>query len=174
MFYFLETLKIFHTFPTCFGSFGTTRARFNARGTQFLCRELSEFPVVYDVPTEQQMSVASSRKIQVSTPCNSGFHGNQRLCFAGQEYELFVSAESADHNLYIWSLPTDRQVGDQVIDQPLSPSSCWKDTKIQFPPSATTIGVKRWPLPVAKKLLNCGRWSPRNNFMSSIEKSWLS
>ena len=80
------------------------------------CCAENEFPVVYDVPTEQQMSVASTRNIQVSTPCNSGFHGNQRLCFAEQEYELFVSAESADHNLYIWSLPTDRQVGDQVID----------------------------------------------------------
>ena len=49
----------------------------------------------------------------------SPFYGRNNSCFAGQDDELVVVA-SADHGLFVWSLPTDQQVaGDQIVDQPL-------------------------------------------------------
>ena len=45
--------------------------------------------------------------------------GWNNSCFAGQDDELVVVA-SADHGLFVWSLPTDQKVaGDQIVDQPL-------------------------------------------------------
>ena len=45
--------------------------------------------------------------------------GRNINCFAGRDDELVVAA-SANHGLFIWSLPTDQQVeGDQIVDQSL-------------------------------------------------------
>ena len=44
--------------------------------------------------------------------------GRNLNCFAGRDDELVVAA-SADHGLYVWSLPTDQQLADEQIDQSL-------------------------------------------------------
>ena len=86
-----------------------------------LCTKLGKFPVVYDVPTEQQMGVDEVGKIQLAQHCSPFFNVEMRHCFAGQNDELVFSAsEAADHNLSIWSLPADQQGIYQVIDQPLA------------------------------------------------------
>ncbi len=59
-------------------------------------------------------------KVKFSSPGNviPNFEENT-LCFAGQDDELVVGA-SADHGLYVWSLPSDQLVaGNHVVDQPL-------------------------------------------------------
>ena len=101
-----------HTFPKA-----NNNVRFNRRGTRLLCKEVGKLPTVYNVPQEAN---GISGKVQFSSqgyvkPTN----GRNLNCFAGQDDELVVAA-SADHGLYVWSLPTDQQVaGDQVVDQPL-------------------------------------------------------
>ena len=112
-----------HTFPT--GLSDTFNSRFNRRGTRLLGVEANQLPVVYDVPTWQQMSAtgAASRKIQLYSPGYSygNGYGRNSACFVGKEDELVVAAASTDNGLYVWSLPVDQQptVYDQYINQPL-------------------------------------------------------
>ena len=71
------------------------------------------------LPNEQQIGVVHANgKIQLATRPSALNDGWQRLCFAGQDDELFVLAESHDHNLSIWSLP-ESQGREQVLDHPL-------------------------------------------------------
>ena len=51
--------------------------------------------------------------------CSTPTTNQYSHCFAGQNDELVVSA-SKDHNLYIWSLPSDWQEVDRKINQPLA------------------------------------------------------
>ena len=117
----INSLLVFrrvHSFSS--PSVGTSNTMFNRRGSRLLFRELGQFPVVYDVPTEQQMDVATAnRKIHFSAQRCSPYISSQRHCFAGREDEVVVSAESNDSNLSIWSLP-ESQGRDQVVDQPLA------------------------------------------------------
>ena len=98
----------------------TNSVRFHRQGSRLLCREYQQFPVVHDVPSEQQMGGAhANRNIRFATRlCDIGF-GRQRLCFAGLFDELVVSAESSDHNLSIWSLP-EREERKYFVDQPVA------------------------------------------------------
>ena len=78
-------------------------------------------PVVYNVPTDGQNIPGAKRgKTQFTAQgCFTSNFGRNPSCFAGQEDELVVAA-SADHGLFIWSLPTDQQLeGDQIVDQSL-------------------------------------------------------
>ena len=82
-----------------------------------MCKESHPLPVVYNVPIG---SGAVNGQVQFTA---SGYGapdtGKDIHCFAGQDDELVVAA-SADHGLYIWSLPNDQQVaGDQIVDKPL-------------------------------------------------------
>ena len=99
-----------HIFPSANNS-----VRFNLQGTRLVCKESNKLPVVYNVPIG---SGAVNGKVEFSAP---GYgipgYGRHALCFAGQEGELVVAA-SADHGLYVWSLPND-QVVHTVVDQPL-------------------------------------------------------
>ena len=52
----------------------------------------------------------------------------QMHCFAGRDDDLVASSESADHNLTIWSLTVDQQIGHRVINQPLAALRGHKDT----------------------------------------------
>ena len=115
----INSLFLFRNADSFSSPFGTTSARLDRRGSRLLCREFRQFPVVYDVPTEQQMGVASTGKIQFTAQRCSPYLSRQRYCFAGQEDEVVVSAESNDSNLSIWSLP-ESQGRDQVVDQPLA------------------------------------------------------
>ena len=103
-----------------FSDIANCSVRFNRQGTRFLCREDSQLPTVYQVPTSQQMTGGVNRKMQFSAPDYASPQVGRNLnCFAGKDDELVVAA-SADHGLFVWSLPTDQKVaGDQVIDQPL-------------------------------------------------------
>ena len=66
------------------------------------------------------MTGGVNRKVQFSAPDYAISHcGWNNYCFAGKDDELVVAA-SANHGLFVWSLPTDQQVpGDQIVDQPL-------------------------------------------------------
>ena len=81
-----------------------------------MCKESNPLPVVYNVPIGRG---AANGQVRFSAP---GYgmpdgYGRHAFCFAGQEDELVVAA-SADHGLYVWSLPND-QVVHTVVDQPL-------------------------------------------------------
>ena len=103
-----------------FSNLTNCSVRFNRQGTRLLCREDSQLPTVYQVPTSQQMTGGVNRKMQFSAPDYASPQVGRNInCFACQDDELVVVA-SGDHGLFVWSLPTDQQVaGDQVIDQPL-------------------------------------------------------
>ena len=98
--------------------------RFNRQGTVLLCKEVKQSPVVYNVITGQQVGGGANSRVQFSSP---GYaypnSGRRTLCFAGQDDELVVSA-SADHGLYVWSLPTDQpedgEVSEQIVDSSLT------------------------------------------------------
>ena len=99
-----------HIFPSANNS-----VRFNLQGTRLVCKESNKLPVVYNVPIG---SGAVNGIVEFSAP---GYgipgYGKHIHCFAGQDNELVVAA-SADHNLYVWSLPNDQMVR-QIVDQPL-------------------------------------------------------
>ena len=88
-------------------------------------------------------------KVQFSAP---GYGvsdcGRNINCFAGKDDELVVAA-SADHGLYIWSLPSDQKVaGDQINNQPLVVLQGHKDSifSVRFNQRSDTLasaGVER-------------------------------
>ena len=90
-------------------------ADFNRRGTRLLYGVSKQPPVVFDVPSEEQMGGAPGT-VGLSS---QGFYlpdfGFNTMCFAGQEDELVVAA-SEDHSLHVWSLP-DSQGRDTTINQ---------------------------------------------------------
>ena len=80
-----------------------------------MCKQSSKLPFVYNVPIGRG---AVNGKVQFTAPgYNVPGNGKDIHCFAGQDDELVVAA-SADHGLYIWSLPNDQMVR-QIVDQPL-------------------------------------------------------
>ena len=102
-----------------FSNIDNESVRFNRQGTRLLCREVCQLPTVYEVPTSQQMTDGVNGKVGFSAPNYAISYEVNSFCFAGKDDEMVVAA-SADHELFVWSLPTDLQLtGDQLIDQPL-------------------------------------------------------
>ena len=103
-----------------FSNVVTESVRFNRQGTRLLCREACQLPTVYEVPTNQQMTDGVNGNVRFSAPdYTTPNFGWNNFCFAGKDDESVVAA-SADHGLFVWSLPTDQQVaGEQIVDQPL-------------------------------------------------------
>ena len=128
-----------HSFPNANNS-----VRFNRQGTRLVCKESNKLPVVYNVPIG---SGAVNGKVEFSAP---GYgipgYGRHALCFAGQKEELVVAA-SADHGLYVWSLPNDQWCTQSLTNRL---SSC-VDTRTESTQSATTIGVTLWLLLAERK-----------------------
>ena len=95
------------------GTFNSTR--FNRRGTQLLYGIDKQPPIVFDVPSEEQMG---GGKMRLSS---EGFSlpdfGWNTMCFAGKDDELVVAA-SEDQSLHVWSL-LDSQGRDITINQSL-------------------------------------------------------
>ena len=91
-------------------------ADFNRRVNRLLYGKAKQPPIVFDVPSEEQMGCVG--KVRLTSP---GFSlpgvGFNTMCFAGQDHELVVAA-SEDHSLHVWSLP-DSQGRDTTVNQSL-------------------------------------------------------
>ena len=93
-------------------------ANFNRQGTRLLGGYIQHPNVVFDVSTSFDEKTAGSvrfflRKI-IPFLVSAG-----TVCFVGKDDELVVST-SADHSLYVWSLPNSHQGrADQTVNQSL-------------------------------------------------------
>ena len=90
-------------------------ARFNRQGNQLLYGKAKQPPVIFDIPSEEQMGGAPGKMRLSSEGFSLPDFGWNTMCFAGQEDELAVAA-SEDHSLHVWSLP-DSQGRDTTINQ---------------------------------------------------------
>ena len=113
-------------------------------------------------------------KVQFSSPDYASPQVGRNLnCFAGQNDELVVAA-SADHGLFVWSLPTDQKVaGDQVIDQPLVVLRGHKNniSSVRYNRQRDMLASAGW-----EKIIK--RWTPiaQQLWMSSIcsnRRDWI-
>ena len=91
--------------------------RFNRRGTQLLFGIDKQPPIVFDVPSEEQMGGAPGKMRLSSQGFSLPDIGSNTMCFAGKDDELVVAA-SQDHSLHVWSL-LDSQGRDITINQSL-------------------------------------------------------
>ena len=93
-------------------------------GTRLLCnqRHLSQH-VVINLPMRhhQQPSAVNGKVVLKANDFrNRNVRHNQAYCFAGTDDELVISA-SDDHHLFIWSLPSENDDGqDRTVDQSLN------------------------------------------------------
>ena len=96
-------------------------ARFNVSGTRLLGskRDASQL-AVYNLPTRQQKPSDNAKMLLRADGFTNHAVWHQACCFAGIDDELAISA-SDDHKLFIWSLPSENDDGqDQTVDQSLT------------------------------------------------------
>ena len=142
----INSLFLFKNADSFSSPFGTTSARLDRRGSRLLCREFRQFPVVYDVPTEQQMGVGSTGKIQFSAQRCSPYLSDKGIASPDKRTKLFQQNRTIP--TYQFGLCRKGKDGTKSWT---SPSPCWKATKDQFIPSATINAPRHWPLPELRK-----------------------
>ena len=97
------------------GSFAS--AAFNRRGTRLLLGVGKQPPVVFDVPSEEQLDGAPGKVRLTSQGFSLPDAGRNSFCFAGNDEEQVIAA-SQDHSLHVWSL-LDSEGRDITTNQSL-------------------------------------------------------